>query len=124
LVERKHVTTVLRVLVLVTLLLGVALTAVAWRDGLPNYQCGCSCDRDGNQIPAQEYFDRQHADDDRPTLLIFALLTTVLGGAVSLIGVIVPSARGRFFAVTFGGSIVLGVAMLLSIIKLAPCAGY
>ncbi len=115
---------IVRVLLLGTLLLSVGLTAVAWRDGRPDYQCGCSCDGDGNQISATDYFERKHADDDRPPLLISAFLAAGLGTAMSLVGVIVTSSRHRFFALVLGGTIGVGVIVVISIVQLAPCLGY
>jgi hypothetical protein len=122
--RRRSVGMLFRVLVVATLVSAVGLTAVAWRDGRPDYQCGCSCDRDGNQIPAQEYFDRKNSDNDRPQLLMSALLAAVVGGMGSLIGIFIPGARRRFFAWTVGGGVVIGLVAVISLVELAPCLMY
>jgi hypothetical protein len=114
----------LRALAVAALLLGVVLAAAAWRDGRPDYQCGCSCDRAGNQIPPDEWSARTRADDDRASLLTSALLAAVGGTAISLVGVIVSAGRRIFFARTMAAGIVVGLASLWSVVELVPCAGY
>jgi hypothetical protein len=121
---RRSVVILLRVLVVATLASAVGLTVVAWRDGRPDYECGCSCDRDGNQIPAQEYFDRKESFKDRPSLLIPAFLVAFGGGLGSLSGIFIPGCRRRFFASTLAGGVVIGLVAVISLVELAPCLGY
>jgi hypothetical protein len=114
---------VLRALAVAAVFLGVVLIAVAWRDGRPEYRCGCSCDRAGNQIPPEEYNARTAADDDRPSLLIFALLADVVATGSALIGIVFSRQR-VFFASALGAGVAVGFAWLLSVPALYPCYGY
>jgi hypothetical protein len=115
---------IVRALSLATLLIGVVLLAVAWRDGRSDYQCGCSCDRAGNQIPPEEWFARTTADDDRSPLLIAAVLASVAATASALVGVFVFSGQRVFFASALGAGVAVGFASLLSIPELIPCLYY
>jgi hypothetical protein len=115
---------VVRALLIATLLVVVALLAVAWRDGRADYQCGCSCDRHGNQIPVNVYNARKRDDDDKPPLVQSALFTAVLGTAASLLGVIFSARRRRFFAPMFAAGVVLVLASWVSIGELTPCLNY
>jgi hypothetical protein len=116
--------TVLQTLAVAAVVLAAVLVAVAWRDGRPDYQCGCSCDRKGNQIPPEEWFARTRDDDDRDSLLVTALLTALAGAACSFVGVLASAGRRRFFAGAFVVEVALGVATLVSIVELIPCLGY
>ena len=112
-----------RLLAFVALFIAAALLALAWRDGRPDYQCTCSCDRAGTAIPPEEWRARVNADDDRGYLLVFALLTSASSVVGSLIGIAaVPGQRVLYAGAAVVGS-GLGIAALLSIPVLVPCLG-
>ena len=115
---------IVRAVVVAAVLLGVVLLAVAWRDGRPEYECGCSCDRAGNQIPPEEWFARTRGDDDRPPLLFSALLAGVAATGSALVGVIIFAGQRVFFASALGAGVAVGFASLLSVLALVPCYGY
>jgi hypothetical protein len=70
------------------------------------------------------WFARTTADDDRPPLLIAAVLASVAATASGLLGVLVFSGQRVFFASALGAGVVVGFASLFSVLELVPCAYY
>jgi hypothetical protein len=116
-------TTVGRALLLAALLAAAVLLALAWRAGLPDWQCGCSCARDGSELPPEVWRARVRAFDDRGGLLIGALVAAAVAVADATVGVAVASGRRAGYAVGLVAGVALGIGALVSIFPLVPCLG-
>ena len=111
------------VALLLSLAAAAVLLALAWRSGLPDWQCTCSCARDRTPLPPEEWRARVRAFDDRGELVIGALVAATIAVGISLPGVIAARGRRAGYAVGLLAAIALGIGTLLSVFPLVPCLG-
>jgi hypothetical protein len=112
------------VLLAAALLAGIVLLALAWRDGLPDYQCGCSCARDGTPIPPEEHRARINAFDDRGRLLVWALVASAVAVGIAIPGIVGASGARLLYASGLVGGAAIGVGAIASVFVLVPYLGY
>jgi hypothetical protein len=111
------------------LVVGAAFLAAAWRDGPADFQCKCTCDREGNSISLEEARAREDSYEDRTGLLFRGFASACVGGAISLVGLLVGAARrvGSRSLVSLGALVAIAAALIgvafVSLPPLVPCFG-
>ncbi len=120
---------VLRAVAIAALVFAALSLATAWRGGPADYDCRSTTDREGNEIPRDEWEARRDGSTASGWLLVSALLAACAGGVTSLVGVVgaAITRMSSTLLLTFGG--LLGTAALVAAVAFVsfppfvPCLG-